>query len=322
MPYFIVTAVLTGLLALSGNAVHAQQHQVPPLRLLVGFSAGGSLDAVARALAERLRATLNQAVVVENKPGASQRIALGEIRRAKADEPVLMLANNAPFTLFPHIYKTLGYDPVADFTPIGQVATYDLGVAAGPKAPAGGIREFLDWARANPQDADYGTGGAGQPAHFIGDMISKTTGVALTHVPYKGGAPALTDLAGGQIPILIDTLLESMEMAKGGKVRILATTGSQRLTILPDVPTLRESGIDVVTTGYLALYGPPGMSQARVKRLEQALADALQSPALASRIVQFAMTPAYASASDLARFQAASLADWAAPVKATGFTAD
>lgn len=316
---FIATAI-AGLLALS-TGVHAQESGVP-IRILVGFAPGGALDTVARAVAERLRVTLNQPVIVDNKPGAGQRLALGELKRAKADGLTLMLSNNSPFTIFPHIYKKLEFDPVKDFTPIGRVATYDLCIAAGPKAPAGGMKEFMTWAKANPQEAAYGTSGAGNMGHFVGDMVSKATNTALIHIPYKGGAPAMTDLVGGQIPIVADTILESMEMAKGGKVRILATTGATRASILPDVPTLTESGINVVVEAYVGLYGPPGMPADTVQRLSKALGEAMQSPDLQKRIVQFAMVPAYSKPTELVRFQAEALARWEAPIKASGFTAD
>lgn len=314
-------ASLAGIPIFASGLAGAKENSTP-VRLLVGFSAGGALDTVARAVAERLRVTLNQPVVVENKPGAAQRLALSELKRTKADGLTLMLSNSAPFTMFPHFYNKLEFDPVKDFTPIGRVATYNLCIAAGPKAPAGGIKEFLAWAKKHPSEAAYGTSGGGTPGHFVGDMVSRATGVPLIHVPYKGGAPAMTDLAGGQIPIIADTILESLEMAKGGKVRLLATSGTTRTAATPDVPTLRESGIDVVVEAYVGIYGPPGMSDDKVQRIVKALGDAMQSPDLQKRIQQFAMTPAYAPAADLVRFQAESLKRWEEPIKASGFTVD
>lgn len=142
-------ASLAGIPIFASGLAGAKENSTP-VRLLVGFSAGGALDTVARAVAERLRVTLNQPVVVENKPGAAQRLALSELKRTKADGLTLMLSNSAPFTMFPHFYNKLEFDPVKDFTPIGRVATYNLCIAAGPKAPAGGIKEFLAWAKSTP----------------------------------------------------------------------------------------------------------------------------------------------------------------------------
>lgn len=316
-----MAAALAGLLTLTTGIAHAQENTAP-VRIVVGFSAGGALDSVARALAERLRVTLKQSVIVENKPGASQRLALSEVKRAPADGQTLILANNSPFTLFPHAFRRLEFNPTKDFTPVGRVATFDLCIAAGPKAPPGEIKEVMAWAKAHPQEAAYGTSGAGNMGHFVGFMVSKAAGIQLNHVPYKGGAPALIDLAGGQVPLAIDTILEPMEMAKAGKVRILATTGETRTAILPNVPTLRESGINVIADGYVGLYAPAGLPADKVQRISKALNEAMQSPDLQKRIQQFAMTPAYSTPEELAKFQAAGLSRWEGPVKASGFSAD
>lgn len=251
----IAVASLTALLSLSAGLAHAQQNTTP-VRLLFGFSAGGAIDSVGRALAESLRVTLKQPVIVENRPGANQRLALAELKRAAPDGQTLVLANSAPFTIFPHAFRKLEFDAVKDFTPVGQVTTYELCVAAGPKAPPGGIREVLAWAKSHPSEASYGTSGPGNISHFLGGMIGTANGTQLQHVPYKGGAPALVDLVGGQIPMIIDTIYEPMEMSRSGKVRILATTGERRSPFLPNVPTLREAGIDVAADAYVALYAP------------------------------------------------------------------
>ncbi|WZB73702.1 tripartite tricarboxylate transporter substrate-binding protein [Achromobacter insuavis] len=230
-PTFLAAAAAMILLA-GGNTVQAQENSTP-VRLIVGFAPGGALDAVARALAGQLRIALNQPVLVENKPGAGQRIALGETKRAKPDGLTLILANSTPFTIYPHIYQKLEFDPVRDFTPLGRVATFELGLSAGPATPAGGIKEYLAWAKANPTKATFGSPGAGTPGHLVGEMLNKAAGVSLVHVPYKGGAPAMNDLVGGQISLVVDTILEALEMAKAGKVRILATTGSERTAVTP-----------------------------------------------------------------------------------------
>ena len=312
---------LTALLTLSAGSAQAQENSAP-VRILVGFAAGGAVDSVGRALAERLRVTLKQPVIVENRPGANQRLALSELKRSPPDGQTLVLANSAPFTIFPHAYKKLEFDPKKDFTPIGRVTTYELCIAAGPKAPAGGIKELLAWAKAHPSEASYGTSGPGNISHFLGGMIGNSTGVQLQHVPYKGGSPALVDLAGGQIPMIIDTIYEPMEMSKSGKVRILATTGDSRSVFLPNVPTLRESGINVSADAYVALYGPAGLSPDKVQRLTNALSEAMQSPELQKRIQQFAMSPAYSTPVELTRLQAETLARWEVPIKSSGFSAD
>lgn len=317
----ILVAAITGVCMFAGSAVKAQDNSAP-VRLLVGFAPGGALDTVARALAERLRVSLNQPVIVDNKPGAAQRLALSEIKKTKPDGLTLILANSAPFTMYPHMFKKLEFDPTRDFTALGRVGTYDLCITAGPAAPAGGIKEFLAWAKAHPKEAAYGTSGAGTPGHFVGELVSRAAGIPLVHIPYKGGAPAMTDLVGGQIPVVADTILESLEMSKSGKVRILATSGTRRTAVLPDVPTLRESGVDVVVDAYIGLYGPAGMPADKVQRISKALEEAMRSADLQKRIVQLAYTPAYAPASAVVGIQAEELKRWEGPIKAIGFTAD
>ncbi|MEC3767474.1 Bug family tripartite tricarboxylate transporter substrate binding protein [Cupriavidus sp. SS-3] len=317
----IRSITLATLLSLSAGVSLAQQNPTP-VRLLVGFSAGGAIDSVGRALAESLRVTLKQPVIVENKPGANQRLALAELKRSPPDGQTLVLANSAPFTIFPHAFKKLEFDAVKDFTPVGRVTTYELCVAAGPKAPPGGIKEVLVWAKAHPSEASYGTSGPGNISHFLGGMIGTANGMQLQHVPYKGGAPALVDLAGGQIPMIIDTIYEPMEMSKSGKVRILATTGESRSPFLPNVPTLREAGINVAADAYVALYAPAGLPADKVKRLNKALEEAMRSHELQARIKQFAMSPAFSTPSELARLQATTAASWEGPIKASGFSAD
>jgi tripartite-type tricarboxylate transporter receptor subunit TctC len=314
-------AVLVAACVWISNASAAEANS-SPVRLIVGFAPGGALDTVARAVAERMRTTLNQPVLVDNRPGAGQRIALNELKRAKADGLTLILANSTPFTIYPHIYQKLEFDPARDFTPLGRVATFELGVSAGPAAPVGGIKEFLAWAKSNPDKGMFGTPGAGTPGHLLGEFIGKAAGVPLVHVPYKGGAPAMTDLTGGQIPIVVDTILEALEMSKGGKVRILATSGSTRTAVTPNVPTLRESGVDVVFDAYIGLYAPAGMPADKAQRISQALEETLRSEDLQRRLTQFAYKPAYASPAAVVQLQASELKRWEAPVKAIGFVAD
>lgn len=312
-------AALVGM-SLFCNLAAAQDNNTP-IRLLVGFAPGGALDAVARAVADRLRVTLNQPVIVENKPGASQRLALGEIKRAKPDGLTLILSNSSPFILFPHVYNKLEFDPVKDFTPVAGVANLPLCIAVGPKVPAGNLKDLFGWAKANPGEASFATSGAGQMGHFLGLMFSNLSGTPFTHVAYKGGVPGLQDLVGGQIPMMIDSCLEPMQMAKSG-VRIVAQTGEKRLEMLPAVPTIRESGFDLAAEHFVGIYGPAGMPKDKLDRLNNGLREALASPELKNRIHQFAMAPVYLAPEQLARRQAAGLAMWEAPIKASGFKAD
>jgi len=314
--HFAATAVALA----AAPALRAQERA--PMRILVGFAPGGSADALARILAERLRGPLGMNVIVENKVGAAGRIALGELRRAAPDGLTLCLAAGANMVAMPWAFRNLGYDPVKDFSPVSGVATFDFAVTVGPAAPAGNLKAVLEWMRANPAKAVYGHGGAGTLPHFTGLLLSQVTGVQLTHVPYRGAAPAAQDLAAGSIPLMIDTAAETMEMHRAGRVRILAVTGEKRSARLPDIPTLKEQGFDVTSDGYMGLYGPAGMAAPVVSRLSAAVAEVMQSQEVRERIAQLGLVPGATTPSELARMQESHLRRWEAPIKASGFTAD
>ncbi|UUZ74793.1 Bug family tripartite tricarboxylate transporter substrate binding protein [Polaromonas sp. P1(28)-13] len=293
----------------------------PPVKLLVGFAPGGSVDIVARLLAERLRPLLDQQVIVENKPGAGGRLVLGEVKRAPADGNTLVISPSGALVISPWLYP-LNYDSVKDFTPIARVVTFDFAVTAGPAAPAGDIRAVLNWLKANPVRANYGTSGAGTVPHFAGVLLSQASGVPLTHVPYKGGAPAVSDLLGGQIPIMVDTASETIEHHRAGRLRILAVTGNARSPVLPDVPTLKEVGIDATAEAFVGLFAPAGLPADKVKRLSDAMAEVLKAPDLQARIREIGLNTNYAGPQQLGETQAAELRRWERPIKASGYKAE
>ena len=307
------------LLASSGVAL-AQDKST--LKILVGFPPGGSVDIVARLIADHMRTTLDQNVIIDNKPGAAGRVALGEVRRAAPDGNTLVLAPSGALVILPWATKNLGYDPTKDFTPVARVTTFDFAVTAGPAAPAGDLKGVLAWMKANPGKANYATSGAGTVPHFAGLLLGQVSGVPMTHVPYKGGAPAAQDLIGGQIPLMVDTPSETLEQHKAGKVRILAVTGENRSAALPDVPTVRESGVDLVADAFFGLYGPANMPADRTRKISDAVAKALASPDVQGKIRALALTPNYAGPQALAASQATHLKRWEAPVKASGYSLD
>ena len=307
------------LLASSGVAL-AQDKST--LKILVGFPPGGSVDIVARLIADHMRTTLDQNVIIDNKPGAAGRVALGEVRRAAPDGNTLVLAPSGALVILPWATKNLGFDPTKDFTPVARVTTFDFAVTAGPAAPAGDLKGVLAWMKANPGKANYATSGAGTVPHFAGLLLGQVSGVPMTHVPYKGGAPAAQDLIGGQIPLMVDTPSETLEQHKAGKVRILAVTGENRSAALPDVPTVRESGVDLVADAFFGLYGPANMPADRTRKISDAVAKALASPDVQGKIRALALTPNYAGPQALATTQATHLKRWEAPVKASGYSLD
>ncbi len=300
----------------------AQAQDKPPLKILVGFPPGGSADIVARLLADKLRVTLGQTVVVENKPGAAGRVALGDLKRAAPDGQTLILAPSGAFVILPWVYKNVGYDPVKDFTPVARACTFDFAITAGPGAPAGDLKAILAWMKANPGKANIGNPGAGTVPHFTGVMLGQATGVEITPVAYKGGAPLVNDLLGGQVPLAVDTPLETIEHHRAGKLRIVAVTGEVRLKALPDVPTLKEQGINMSADAYFGVYGPPGMSAELIARLSRAVSDALRQSDVQDKIASLGLVPNYGSAEELAATQASHYRRWEGPIKTSGFTAE
>ncbi|RYZ01459.1 MAG: ABC transporter substrate-binding protein, partial [Comamonadaceae bacterium] len=285
---------------------------------LVRHQAG---DHVGRAAGRKADPDAGDAVLREDGRGGAGRLVLGELKRMAPDGLNLVLSPSGAMVIAPWLY-TLQYDPIKDFTPVSRLVTFDFAVTVGPGAPQGDLKAVLAWMKANPAKASYGTSGAGTVPHFAGLLLSQAAGVPLTHVAYRGGAPAAQDLIGGQIPLMVDTASETIEHHKAGKVRILAVTGDQRTRALPDVPTLREQGINASADAFFGLYGPPGMPADVVARIDRAVAEALKDPAIQERIYSFGLVPNHAPSAQLAATQAEHLKKWETPIKASGFKAE
>jgi tripartite-type tricarboxylate transporter receptor subunit TctC len=315
--------LLAGAAALGvAAAPRASAQDKALVKILVGFPPGGSVDVVARLLADNMRSSLDQNVIVDNKPGAAGRVALGELKRAAPDGNTLTLAPSGALVILPWLFKNVGYDPARDFTPIARVTTFDFAITAGPAAPPGDFKALLAWLKANPSKANFATSGAGTVPHFTGVLLSQETGVPLTHVAYKGGALAAQDLLGGQVPMMVDTASETIEHHRAGKLRIVAVTGDSRSVVLPEVPTLKELGVNVVADAFFGLYGPANMAPERVQKISDAVAKTLATPDIQAKIRALALTPSYADSQTLAMTQATHLKRWEAPIKASGFTVE
>jgi tripartite-type tricarboxylate transporter receptor subunit TctC len=296
------------------------QAQSQSVKLLVGFAAGGSVDLTARALADAMKDSLGRPVIVENKPGAAGRLVLEAVKQARPDGDTLMLVPHGPMTLFPWIHRNLRYDPTKDFTPIGRVCVVDYALTTGPATPAKTMGEYLQWARDPKNKASYGSPGAGTIPHFIGQGFTQRTRTDIVHVPYKGSALTMVDLMGGSVSLGVSPLADAIEHHRNGKVRILATTGSQRSTALKDIPTLKEAGIDLVVDGWYGIYAPAGLPDTQL----QALSKALESAVLKQEdfFIKNAMRAAPLKPELLAQLQRAEMAQWEPWVKASGFKAE
>ena len=312
--------LLTTALLLLGAAA-AQAQGKPPLKILVGFPPGGSADVLARLVADALREDFSP-IVVDNKPGAGGRIALNMVKNAKPDGQTVIVLPSGPMVLFPHVYKKLDYDAVKDFTPVSQIARFQFGVVAGPASGAKSVAEMIAKARANPGASSYGTPGSGTLPHFMGVLMEQSSGIQLNHVPFQGGAPANNALLGGHIDYKFDVVSETAELHHSGKARIIAVTGARRDTQVPEVPTLREAGVNMEATAWFAMYGPAGLSGEALSRLEKAMMKIVRDPALRDKLTKLGYEPIGSNSADLAAAQRTDLARWEKPIKATGVQLD
>ncbi|MES2632071.1 MAG: tripartite tricarboxylate transporter substrate binding protein [Pseudomonadota bacterium] len=271
------TLAAIAMLAIS-PLVQAQTPAYPnkPIRLIVGFPPGGGIDFAARTIQVPLQEALKQQIVIDYKPGAGGVIAATELTRAAPDGYTVLLANTGPFAIAPYLQAKRPYDPVTQFTYIGQISQGSYIVATRPDHPAKDLREFVTWAKSRAGAVNYASAGAGTSTHLNGELMNQASGLDMTHVPYKGSAPAITDLIGGQTQVLIDAGTALLPQIKGGKLKALAVTGPRRDPQLPDVPTAREQGLPgMESVGFQGLVGPAGMPKEAVDRLATELAKVL-----------------------------------------------
>jgi tripartite-type tricarboxylate transporter receptor subunit TctC len=295
-----------------------------PVHIIVGFPAGGGTDVIARILADRLRGPYASTVLVENKAGAAARIAVEYVKNAEPDGSVMLFTPDFPITVYPHSFRSLNYDSLRDFTPVSPAAKSMLTYNVGPAVPDSvkTLAEFVAWCKANPGKASYGTTAAGGTPHFVGMMLASAAGVAMTPVHYRGGAPALQDLIGGHVPASVNPVSESMAQAKAGTIRILAVTGSRRSPFLPDVPTMAESGYNVVVESWLGAFLPARTPAEIVNALSSAVREATASQEMKDNLARAGNEPHFQTPADFAATVKADVERWGPVVKASGFIAE
>ena len=304
-------------------AAAAQAQVDKPVRVLVGFAPGGSADSAARLLAERMAAELKQPVVVENKPGAGGRIAAEMLKNAAPDGSTIMLAPIVVPVLAPLVFAKLAYNPASDFVPVAHVANFQFGLSVNNTHPAKTVNELMAWFKANPAQANFGSPAPGSLPHFFGVMIAGGAGLDLIHVPFNGGGPLMNAIAGNQVSSGIDTLVDQIEQHRGGKLRIIATSGATRSPLLPEVPTFAEAGLKGVEgTSWFAVYAPAKTLAVTVAQLNAAINKALAAPEVRERFAKLGLEPTGGSAADLAAIMKRDSERWAPVVKASGFRGD
>ncbi|WP_137178485.1 tripartite tricarboxylate transporter substrate binding protein [Roseomonas sp. AR75] len=285
-----------GMLALGAGLAAGRQawgQAVPRnARMLVGFAAGGPTDLVARLYAERLRPAYAPAAIVENRPGASGRLAVDAVKAAEPDGTTMLMTPASVMTLQPHIFpREVRYDALTDFVPVCTLCDFGFGLAVPAGHPARSFAELVAWLRAQPQEVPYGSPGSGSGPHFVGDMIGRAVGARLTHVPYRGAAPAVQDTLAGRVPLVV-AVLSDLVPHDGKGLRILAVSSAARLPRLPDVPTLAEAGFPQLTISeWMGLFLPARTPPATVAALYRTVQAAAQTPEVRQALERLEFLP-------------------------------
>jgi tripartite-type tricarboxylate transporter receptor subunit TctC len=319
------TASAAALLASIGEHAFAQASGIDNLKIVTGFAAGGTSDTLCRRLGTKLSPDFAKTAVVENRTGAGGQIAIQYVKEQPANGSTMLQTPTSMLTIYPHIYKKLPYDPVADLTPVSLGCVFDFGFAVGPAVPATvkTVADFLAWAKANPAGANFGSPAAGSTPHFVGALLGKNAGIELRHAAYRGTQPAMLDLLGGNVSAVSGPIGDITQHLPTGKVRILAVSGAKRSRFAPDVPTFTEQGLkDMVFSEWFALFLPPKAAPELVTRLNAALKTALASKDVVDGLATFGLEAMSSSPSELAELLRKDTAMWAPIVKHIGFTAE
>ena len=291
-----LAAALAGLgLGTPGLAL-AEGYPAKPIQLIVPFPPGGAVDIVGRTISKKLGDRLGQPIVIENKAGAGTVVGAAFVANAPADGYTLLISSGSTFTVNPALNAKLPYDPVKSYEPIGMVARVPLILLANREVPVGNLKQLIGAVQRAPDKFSYGSFGNGTTGHFAAELTWSAAGIKVMHVPYRGSAPAMSDLMGGQIPFTIDTVAAALPQLKAGKIKAIAVTGATRATQLPDVPTVAESGFPGFSAdSWLAVVAPRGLPAEAKAKLHKALADTLADAEVRSKLIAAGLEPSYAT---------------------------
>lgn len=316
--------LITGLGAMAAAAVVAPRAVLAqndkPLRIIVGFPAGVSIDVVSRIVSDKLKDELKRTVIVDNRAGAGGRLAAELVKAAAPDGNTVMVTPTVVPVLAPMVFSKLNYDPRTDFAPVVRMCDFGFALAVSPETPVKTLKEYVAWIKANPQKANFGSPAAGSLPHFFGEMIGSAIGVEMIHAPFNGGAALQSAVLGNHVPAGIDVVLEWQQNARAGKVLVLATSGASRSTIMPDVPTFKEQGYaDIVGQGWFAMFAPAKTPADQVDALNRAVNKVLGMPDVRERFAALGLEVGGGTAADLQRTIAEDTRRWGPVVKKSGF---
>ena len=319
-PVRLAVAMLSLVFA---GSVFAQAYPNRPVKIIVSFAAGSATDILARVVAEQLSRSMGQPFVVENKPGAGGSVGTAQAKEAPPDGYTLVAAGSGPFGINPAIYSKLPYDPLRDFELIGNIVLTPQALVVGAQTPYKSLKEFVAAAKAKPGEIAYASLGNGSTSHLTMEAFQATAGVKLNHIPFKGSSDAQTQIIGGNVPIMADTVPGVLAQVKAGKLRALAVAIPQRSPYLPDVPTVAEQGYPgFESVGWIGLAAPAKTPPAILDRLNAEIKRMLQDPAVKARFEQLAFTPVGDSRAEFAAFVKSEIAKWSKVAKDSGAKAD
>jgi tripartite-type tricarboxylate transporter receptor subunit TctC len=318
---FLAGSAACSLVAMTGQAL-AQSG--PLTKMIFPFAAGGGGDALCRVLAQYMSQPLDRNIIVENRTGGDGLIGIKAAKGANPDGSTILVTTGPTMYLLPMVENQPTFDSAKDFVPVSQLVRFEFCVVAGPAVGAGNFKQldfvqFVTWLKANPDKATFGVPSNGTIPHFAGSRLEQVLGVPLTRVAYRGGAPIMNDLVGGHLPFAIVTLTDAIPQHRAGAVKVLAVTSATRSPFLPEAPTLKESGIDLVADAWYGMWLPAGASPAFAKQLSEAAATALAKPEAKEKLLAIGLIPVGSTPEGLTQELAANTAFWAPIVKATGY---
>ena len=319
----LIRTFLFGFLLLLASGITSAAYPDKPIKIIIGFPAGGPLDAHIRLLIEKLQASLGQPIIVDYKVGAGGAVGAQFVAQSPPDGYTVLLANTGTMVINPAIYTKAPYDTQKDFQPIARTAQQPLALIVNKDVAANSLKEFVAYAKANPGLLNYGSAGNGGISHLVPEMLKSETGIFMVHIPFKGSAPAFTDLIAGHVQFMAESVPQAASYAKQGKVKALAVTSSKRNPALPNTPTVIETGVaNLEVVGFYGILAPKGMPPEITNKLSQAFKETLESPEIQKKMIDQGADPAYLNAEQFTKFLNTEMPRWAKVVKQAGAKVD